>query len=499
VKRQFVVSAASLGLLLLSCVGCTKPTANFHADVTEGTPPLAVQFTDDSVDGSDAITSWAWDFGDQQTSALPNPGHTYTATGTYSVSLTVESKRGSSTRTRTNYITVEIPKIAYITVGVAEGPLGGTVELPIFLDDGNSEPCTIVLDLEYDPAKLEFVSAGTTGTAAAAGKHIAAYTPACGATRFVISEINDTAIASGEIFRATFNAIAALPADSLQITAANVSIADPAAKKITPVTTSGDVSITAAGEGEGEGEAPAPGESRTFAGIEFVWIPAGSFEMGSIKTADELSALYGDSATLFLPEHPQHHVAITNGFWLGKYEVTQAQWAALMESNPSFDVGDTLPVERVSWCDCQEFIHLLNETGEGRFRLPTEAEWEYACRAGSTSEFYYGNDVVSFGQYGWSLENALGGTQAVGGRLPNAWNLFDMMGNVDEWCLDWYSDSYYAESPSADPVGPDSGEQRVHRGGNYDSTPGLCRPAYRASAAQDSSGPVTGLRIIRVP
>ncbi|HQH73014.1 MAG TPA: formylglycine-generating enzyme family protein, partial [bacterium] len=170
--------------------------------------------------------------------------------------------------------------------------------------------------------------------------------------------------------------------------------------------------------------------------LEMVLIPAGTFVMGSPDSEQDR----------YSEEGPQHQVTLTKPFYLGKYEVTQAQWQAVMGSNPSHFQGDNLPVEMVSWNDCQTFIQQLNQLGQGTFRLPTEAEWECACRAGTTWRFSHGN-VLECGDecesctahdlFMWWCGNSGNHTHEVGSKLPNPWGLYDMHGNVWELCNDW--------------------------------------------------------------
>ena len=198
--------------------------------------------------------------------------------------------------------------------------------------------------------------------------------------------------------------------------------------------------------------------------MKFVWCPPGSFTMGSPTDEDEL----GDDET-------QHPVTLTKGFWMGQYEVTQAQWRSVMGDNPSnFRGDDDRPVERVSWEDCQKFVEKCNAVVKNvRFVLPTEAQWEYACRAGSTGPFAGTGDLA---EMGWCSYNGGEKTHPVGQKKPNAWNLYDMHGNVCEWCADWYG-TY--EGDSTDPTGPASGESRVLRGGGWDNGPRDSRSASR--------------------
>ena len=184
--------------------------------------------------------------------------------------------------------------------------------------------------------------------------------------------------------------------------------------------------------------------------------------------------------------HPDHEVAITKAFYIGKYEVTQEQWKKLMGYNPSDFAGDKSPVERVPWNSCQAFAKKLNEKVPGHtFRLPAEAEWEYACRAGSTSEFCFGDDEGELGEYAWYGANSGGRTHPVGEKKPNAWGLFDMHGNVFEWCEDWY------EAPEK----PGAGHYRVFRGGSFRHSPMYCRSADRSSGRPEFHNGCVGFRV----
>ena len=234
--------------------------------------------------------------------------------------------------------------------------------------------------------------------------------------------------------------------------------------------------VAAEGEGEGEGEMPA-GTVRTFAGIDFVWCPPGTLMMGA--TANEQHS--NDW------EKPQHQVTLTDGFWLSKYLVTQAQWVSVMGSNPSHFTEDaSRPVEQVSWNDVTQtngFLDKLNTANPGNmYRLPTEAEWEYACRAGTTTRFYWGDDpnYTQITDYAWYDSNSGNTTHPVGQKTPNSWGLYDMSGNVFEWCQDWYGS--YAAGAQTDPTGPSTGLYRTIRGGNWTNNAADCRAASRSYA-----------------
>ena len=174
---------------------------------------------------------------------------------------------------------------------------------------------------------------------------------------------------------------------------------------------------------------------------------------------------------------------ITKPFYLGRYLVTQEQWKALTGNNPSRFNGPKNPVECVSWRECQQFLEKLNarQGGQvGKFQLPTDAQWEYACRAGSTTRYFFGDDEAAASDYAWYNANSGQTTHPVGEKKPNAWGLYDMHGNVDEWCQDWYDAAYYAKSPMDDPIGPATGSYRVHRGGCWIADAGACRSAFRS-------------------
>ncbi len=234
------------------------------------------------------------------------------------------------------------------------------------------------------------------------------------------------------------------------------------------------------------------GDERTFplgdsgADIVMVWIPSGSFQMGSpngeVNREDD--------------EDPVHTVTINDGFWLSKYELAQDQWEAVMGNNPSRFVGDNLPVEQVRWNDIQNFESMVHDV----FRLPSEAEWEYACRAGTDTRYYWGNDPYheDVGDYAWHWENSDHRTNQVGTKLPNAWGLYDMSGNVSEWCEDWYHDSYEGAPDDGSAWGYDgSGFARVFRGGTWDHYAKFHRSAHRSDSQPSAWSDYIGFRLAR--
>ena len=241
----------------------------------------------------------------------------------------------------------------------------------------------------------------------------------------------------------------------------------------------------------GPGPRPTPG-------LRFVWLPAGQFVMGSPTNEVDRDVIEG----------PQTRVTLTRGFFLGRYEVTQGEYLSVIGSNPSSFTGDTnRPVEMVSWNDATNYCAQLTarERLAGRlpagwaYRLPTEAEWEYASRAGSTNRFSYGEDpgYAQLGNYAWYGANSGDTTHAVGGKLPNRWGLYDMSGNVWEWCSDWYGN--YTGGSVTDPQGSGSGSYRVVRGGSWNSLGGHCRSAYRHSSIPSGRYGNFGFRVVLAP
>ena len=222
--------------------------------------------------------------------------------------------------------------------------------------------------------------------------------------------------------------------------------------------------------------------------IEMVKVEAGSFDMGATS---EMQNPYSD-------EKPVHRVTLTNNYYVGKYEVTQALWQAVMGSNPSNFKGDALPVEQVSWNDCQDFISKLNAMTGKSFRLPTEAEWEYAARGGKKSRGYQYSGSNTLGDVAWYLLDWYfddsGSTHAVGTKQPNELGIYDMTGNVWEWCQDWKGS--YSSSPQTNPTGAASGSNRVLRGGSWYNSAKRCRASCRIGITPGGRDDNLGLRLI---
>ena len=215
-----------------------------------------------------------------------------------------------------------------------------------------------------------------------------------------------------------------------------------------------------------------------------VYVSSGTFTMGA--TSEQGS----DAESI---EKPTHSVTLSS-YYICKYEVTQALWRAVMGSNPSFSKGDNLPVEQVSWNDCQTFINRLNKYTGRKFRLPTEAEWEFAARGGNYSRHYKYSGSNNLDDVAWYIDNSNKRPHPVGTKQPNELGLYDMSGNVGEWCSDW--DGSYSSYSQTNPTGPNSGSFRVHRGGFWRYNARYCRTPERNSKTPDYCVNYLGLRLV---
>jgi formylglycine-generating enzyme required for sulfatase activity len=225
--------------------------------------------------------------------------------------------------------------------------------------------------------------------------------------------------------------------------------------------------------------APKGSEFENSIGMKFVRIEPGRFKMGSPATEANRS-----------PGENEHDVEITRPFYMGQYEVTQAQYRAVTGNNPSKAKGDKLPVEQVSWNDAKAFCTQLGNKDGREYTLPTEGEWEYACRAGTRSPYSFGTTVSD-------KQAALKkGTREVGTFPPNAWGLYDMHGNVNEWCEDYWGENYYDTSPKKDPKGPATGKERIVRGGAWGLNPDYLRAAYRGAYEPAYKNDRIGFRVV---
>ena len=250
------------------------------------------------------------------------------------------------------------------------------------------------------------------------------------------------------------------------------------------------VSFTACGgdddDEKGDDTPKFQNQTITVDGVSFkmIAVEGGTFQMGSPESDAEADD----------DEKPQHEVTLSN-YYIGETEVTQELWETVMGSNPSEFKGPKLPVENVSWDDCQTFIGKLNAQTGKTFRLPTEAEWEYAARGGKKSKGYTYSGSNTIGNVAWYDGNSGETTHEVGTKQANELGIYDMTGNVWEWCQDWYGETYYEKSPSTDPLGPDSGSSRVNRGGCWWRGVRFCRVAYRYGDSPGSRDDDLGFRL----
>lgn len=247
----------------------------------------------------------------------------------------------------------------------------------------------------------------------------------------------------------------------------------------------GLITLSACGKNGASGSNTKPGSGvvKNSIGMEFASVPAGSFQMGSSN---------GDAN-----EQPVHQVTFASGFYLGRYEVTQAQWQKVSGNNPSnfSSCGENCPVEQVSWDDVQEFIKKLNAQNDGyQYRLPSEAEWEYACRAGTTGD--YAGDPSAMA---WYTSNADYKTHPIGQKQANAWGLYDMHGNVAEWVMDFEYNNYEGAPTDGSPRTKGVSDNRMERGGSWRLDDKHLRSAQRSAAAPDYHWKDLGFRLVAIP
>ena len=222
--------------------------------------------------------------------------------------------------------------------------------------------------------------------------------------------------------------------------------------------------------------------------MQFVLIPAGEFEMGSPSKEKDRS----DS------ESPTHKVTIQHSFYLGRSAVTQKQWEKIIENNPSHFKGENRPVEMISWVEAQQYITKLNEKeGTDKYRLPSEAEWEYACRAGMQTKCFFGDDESKLNEYAWYAGNSGGKTHVIGQKKPSPWGLYDMYGNVWEWVQDEWHESYSVAPSDGSAWEDGSSSNRVSRGCSWLCDPKFCRSAGRFKREPESCFANLGFRLLR--
>ncbi len=505
-KRKLALVLILLTVVCMMTTGCKpkKPVAAFNADIREGTAPLKVFFTDQSTiekslfdaEASKAlllpattpkkqvIESWEWNFGDGETSDAQHTYHTYAAPGQYAVSLIVKTNKGATdSATRKNYITV-LSEEGEIEGESPEGePNEGENEgEPTEGEAGEGEGETGQCDPDLTPPVISLL--GEPAVSVDCGN---VYSDA-GATAV---DACDGAITSAIVVENPVNTLV----PGAYVVRYNVS--DQSGNAATEVTRSITVADNCPSFGE-EFTITLPGEVP----LVLVQIPAGTFMMGRYPGEQESG---GD-------EEPQHAVTLAQPFWMGKYEITQQQWLAVMDSwptnmfNEDNGVGDAYPAYSVSWDDVQDFIVALNahivDTGQGpaTVRLPSEAEWEYAARAGTATRFYWGDDLAytMIGDYAWCAANSENMTHPIGEKRANIFNLYDMAGNVWEWCEDDYHENYDgAPADGSAWVNSPRSTDHVVRGGSKLKLEGnwTCRHANRLKSANNSYGNI-GFRIV---
>lgn len=225
--------------------------------------------------------------------------------------------------------------------------------------------------------------------------------------------------------------------------------------------------------------------------FEMVYVQGGMFSMGA--TSEQ------DASDPHTDEYPVHSVVLPD-YYIGKFEVTQELWEKVMGSNPSsFKKGNDYPVENVSWNDAQAFLTKLNQLTGKKYALPTEAQWEYAARGGVKSNGYKYSGSNTVGDVAWYDGNSESSTHPVGAKQPNELGIYDMGGNVLEWCSDWYDPNYYSNSPQANPTGPASGTDRVMRGGSWYYDARYCRVSHRDLINPDTRLDSRGFRVVLLP
>jgi formylglycine-generating enzyme required for sulfatase activity len=501
--RKLAFVLILLTVVCMMATGCKprKPVAAFNADIREGTAPLKVFFTDESTiekslldaDGmkellgpvtipkKQVIESWEWNFGDGETSDAQHTYHTFAAPGQYDVSLTVKTSREKTdSATRKNYITV------FSNEGEMEGespegePTEGENEGEPTEGEGEEEGESGACDPDLTPPVITLL-----------GEH--AISINCGT---VYNDAGATAVdaCDGAITTAIIveNPVNTLASGTYVV---RYNVSDQSGNAASEVTRSVTVADNCQSFGE-ELTITLPGEVP----LVLVQIPAGAFMMGRYPGEQESG---GD-------EDPQHAVTFAQEFWMGKYEVTQQQWLAVMDSwptnmfNEDNGVGNDYPAYSVSWNDVQDFIIALNahivDTGQGpaTVRLPSEAEWEYAARAATGTRFYWGDDpsYTALDAHAWYTNNSGDSAHPVGEKLENPFGLYDMVGNVWEWCEDDYHEDY-TDAPVDGSPWTDSprAEYRVVRGGSKSEQNWGCRLANRLKSLV-SRYANTGFRIV---
>lgn len=412
------------------------PVAKFTSNITSGNAPLYVQFIDSSLNA----TRWRWDFGDGDKSTVQNPVHTFAVAGNYAVKLTVSNANGTDSTFETINVSTAPPK----TIGQIITLVLKQISPKIY---------------KYSPKKMLKY-----------GLILCLLIPILSMGLSVWDNEDPE------------NTEYTLPTSSVPKDKNSFTQDTDNSKIIEKIPTENTDEIPTEIAGV---ELPTYTNSL---GMEFVLIPAGEFMMGAPSGEEDISGNKG----------PVHKITIEEPFYLGIFEVTQEQWRKVMGNNPSYFEGDELPVEKITWNDVQQFIDVLNEMeGTDKYRLPSEAEWEYACRAGTTTRYSFGDDESKLGDYAWYGEDwNSGSTHPVGQKKPNAWGLYDMHGNVCEWCQDRWHENYNG-APSDGSAWEDGGfYTRVIRGSSMYSLAGACQSDARSASPPDYTITNCGFRLL---
>ena len=513
--RVFLGVLAFVGITFLGA-GCKpgEPLAGFTAEPTSGVAPLKVQFTDRSaIVKESTITGWSWSFGDGGTSAEQNPEHTYTAAGNFSVSLRVTSGEGKTDEvTLADYVKV-LPVAGPEGEGEGEGegepPLPVPVPNVVGMARAAAEAAITAAGLAVGAVTEDFNATVPAGSVISQNPAAGVEVVAGSAVSLAVSRGPQPVAVPNVVGMAQADAQAAITAAALAVgavtqqssdtvPAGSVISQDPAAGASVAPGTAVNLVVSSGPGGTGGDTVTIllPGDVP----LELVRVPAGSFRMGSPDT----------ERSRWSDEGPVHTVTIGYDFYMGKYEVTQGQWLAVMGTSPggyTWDYGEgaNYPAYNVSWEDAQSFITSLNAhitaTGQGpaTLRLPSESEWEYACRAGTQTRFHFGDslgvedyceDDGVRSQYMWYCgNNTTDGSKPVGGLLPNGFGLYDMSGNLWEWCEDWWHDDYTGAPADGSAWVSPTASHRVFRGGGWGYYAQYCRSAlrnYRAPSDRDS-------------
>jgi formylglycine-generating enzyme required for sulfatase activity/beta-lactam-binding protein with PASTA domain len=539
-SAPFNVYATALGRWPLISDQSRKAKPTFDATPLEGTAPLTVTFTDKSDPGDGTITGWHWIFADGSVPGTQkNPTHTYTKPGQYCALMNVSATAGTVDWCASKCITVRAQKVLP-TAAFSAKPTGGAAPLTVQLTDNSIPGSAPISQWAWDfndDGTVESLVQNPQWTCDAPGKHDVRLlvttdeggdtclrrgfivVEAGGAPAVSLFQINGGAsMATGPTVTLN-NTCAGSPTDYQASESADFGGASWQAYSTAPsftITSSGTGTKTVYFKVRNAADESAPvsdtitlnenaGTDKTVllpggVPLEMVWIPGGTFTMGSRDTEQ---GRYSD-------EGPQYSVTLS-GFWMGKYELTKRQWTAVAGTTPwsgySYVLADLeSPAVYVSWNDAQSFLTAVNSYTGKAFGLPSEAQWEYACRGGTTTRFYWGDDpsYTAIGDYAWYDGNAwFAGQQyahVVGTKLPNAFGLYDMSGSLWEWCEDDWHDNYTGAPVGGQPwVDGPRGSYRVLRGGCWYHSDSNCRSAYRGDESPDSTDYGIGFRVALTP